>query len=244
MEVTPRAMQNLVTKAFCLEAIADKQDCTSRYRDLDGRPLEDFVIAGINVGSIFADFARKRLDGERVIFELFPHALEVSNQHKTQKFVNFGLLEIMFPTVAARMANDNPEKVIDEIIELMNTGDSSEVDYLFKAREIAWSTSTKQDRKMKELEAGQQATSPLSFYENILRTSPEDSASYQWAMHYKNGLPWLREQFEYLQSHADKPILQRIEHAFNPLRQSNPDIRIGILADMSAAAIFLHPSYQ
>jgi hypothetical protein len=244
MKLTSEDVQVLASKAFCLEAIADKKDCTTRFVDLPNRPLEDFVLAGVNVGPAFAAFAADRLAGKQALFDRFSEALDASNVHKSAKFINFGLLEIMFPIVAARLQCEDPKKVIDVSVQLMRRGTPADAQHMIAAREKAFSTSTKREQKMREIKPALQAASPYEFYMTVLKNVPEETSSHQWTQHYKNSLPWIREQFDYLQTHTDEPILERIKHAFDPVREQNPDISIGLLADMSAAAVFLHLSFQ
>src|SRR5438552_2348978 len=104
MKLTPKEVGLLLQRALCLEALADKQGCTTRYIDLEGRPLEGFIVAGINIGPSFELFAKDWLSGrETRLFHRFVAALKASNRHKSDKYINFGLLEILFPTVAARL---------------------------------------------------------------------------------------------------------------------------------------------
>lgn len=244
MKLTPEDIQVLVTKAFCLEAIADKKDCTTRYVDLENRPLESFVIAGINVGPVFETFAADRLAGGTAVFDRFSEALDTSNKHKSAKYVNFGLLEIMFPAVAARLQCHDPSKVVATMLEVMRRGSRDDVRAMVAARKKAWETSGKRAHKLSQIKEPGKAASPMGFYDTMTKTGIPNSSAVQWATHYMNGLPWVAAQLDYMQAHTDEPLLDRIKNAFDPLREEYPGIKIGILADMSAAALFLHLSFQ
>lgn len=50
-------IQGLTTKAFVLEALTDKPGCTTRYIDQPGKPLTDFMIAGINSAPFLQNLA-------------------------------------------------------------------------------------------------------------------------------------------------------------------------------------------
>ncbi len=234
----------LVQRALVLEPLADKLDCTTRYVDLPGRPLENFVLAGINVGPVFEQFATDRSQGrEARLFHRFVGALAVSREHTTGKYINFGLLEIMFPAVAARLACDDPEQVVSVMIKLMQQAPASDVTELVKARELAWSTSDKRKAKLADLTPQVRAAqSPYAFYEALVAGHPHGSTS-EWAANYQQGLPLLADQFHSLRAQTDASTLEKIAVAYNKVRGQNPDVRVGILADMSAAAIFLYLSF-
>ena len=237
-------MSVLVQKAFCLEVLADKLDCTSRFHDLPDRPLEDFVIAAINVGPIFEAFVADHQKGVKTLFHRHKEALRASNIHKSNKFVNFGLIEIMFPVVAARLGCDDPKLAVHKVVDLMKQASKEDVGYMVEARKLAWSSSEKKNEKLNDLtDVVRGAKSPFVYHEAILRSSAATTSGHQWAKHYQDGLPWLAQQFDSLQK-SKGPLLDRIKEAFDPVRRENPNIRIGILADMCAAAIFLHLSFS
>ena len=243
MKLTADEVSTLVQKAFCLEALADKKDCTTRYVDLPGKPLDDFILAGINVGPAYRQFAMDFINGKPGIFTHQTTALKASNVHKSDKYINFGLLEIMTPTVIARLTTNDPRKVVATIITVMKGGTREDVRQMIATRRLGWASSVKSKLKLAELtDEVIKAPSPYAFYKTIATNGVPDSSANQWSNHYLEGLPLLVSQFEYLQTH-DELLLDRIKNAFEPFRAANPEIKIGILADMSAAAIFLHLSF-
>jgi hypothetical protein len=243
MRLAPENVSLLVQKAFCLEVLADKEGCTSRFVDLDGKPLEDFIMAGLNAGAEFYKVAEDHLSKDKSIYKRYVETLKASQIHKSQKYINFGLLEIMFPAVAARMSCDNPQKIIEHIIKIMKNGTKQDVANMISARKLAWSSSTKRQQKLSELTPRVvAATSPYEFYERIAELPNLVSSAYQWSQHYKDGLPLLKVQFEHLQQ-TQGQLLERLKTGFDPLKKQYPEIKIGILADMCAAALFLHLSF-
>jgi hypothetical protein len=235
----------LVQKAFVLEAIADKPGCTTRYKDLEGKPLEDFIIAGLNVGPSFEAFAKRWLDDpkENEIFSHQLRALKVSTTHKSAKFISMGLLELMFPFVAARIRCDDPGKVIDVAHDLLAQAPRADVEHLIEVRKYGWARSKNKEAKLKELKTDVvESKNPGEFYTRFLNHQELVPAAYQWGKHYADKHPFIRQQFEYLQN-SSGPLLDRIREAFIPMQKENPDIKIGILADASAVAIFLHLSF-
>lgn len=247
MKLTPEAVALLVQKALVLEPLADKKGCTSRHIDLPGRPLESFVIAGINVGPIFREYSTDWLSGgEQRLYHYFVRGLQASREHATGKYVNFGLLEILFPTVAARLSCDDPDEVVPTLIRLMHAAPKSDVEAMIEARELGWVTSEKREAKLADLTpAVRQAASPFAFYEAMLaNTNSAYGSTEQWILHYQRGLPLLSAQFNLLRAQKEGSLLDKIATAYNQVYEENSDIRVGIMADMCAAAIFLYLSYS
>lgn len=234
----------LVTKAFVLEAITDKPGCTTRYADLPGKPLQDFIIAGINAASVFQAAAEEWRKEPRLseVFRHNPAALEVSNLHKSPKYVNFGLLEIMFPTVVARLQTNDPAKVVQQIVHVIQKTGNKDVRHLLKTREIAWSTSKTLHKIGFSSEKYQDCISVGAFYEQFLHDFPPKSSNYQWALQYALGLPILLAFFEGYQEAGE--IIHTTKAIFLEQKEKNPDVAVGILADMCAAAMFLWLSFH
>ena len=241
--VSPDDIQDLVAKAFVLEAITDKPRCTTRFTDLPGKPLQDFVVAGINSARYFRTFADEfRADSTTPLFRYHAEALLGSNAHKSSKYINFGLLEIMFPVVAARLVTDDPTQVIDEVIRLTKESGKADVEHMLKAREVAWSTSSKAHKQEFPAALYADAANVWDFYMRVNADSEPATSNFQWTEQYRLGLPVLRAFFEaYMQRNE---ILEATRDVFAEQREANPEIPVGILADMCAAAIFLWLSFS
>ena len=243
--LTPTEISTLVAKAFCLEAIADKNDATGRYKDLPDRPLEGFIIAGINVGSEFALFASNRITGSKRVYDHYLSALKASNKHKSSKYVNFGLLEIMFPVVATRLLCNDRHAVVSTINTVLASAPKSDVKAMLDARKLAWSTSNNLQKQSFEFSLStDDVQSPADFYEALYRKAKEGTSSLQWVEQYKQDWTILSQMFNGLLNSKKISILDKISETFNSIRAENMEIRIGILADMCAAAIFLYLSYS
>jgi hypothetical protein len=240
--VKPKHVQNLVTQAFCLEAISDKKGCTSRYVDMPGKPLKKFIIAGIKSGQYFRLFAEdfKKHDGNIDIFHYFCPTISDSNKGK---FINMGLLEIMFPTVYARLTEDDPSLVVPTIVEVMKKENNQDVRNMLDTRAIAWRTSVKPSKRDFDATPLMNEKSPFDFYMTMMGRYEESHSNFQWAKQYKEGLPILRRFFEDFRG-SDQDLLDNVRDSFNQIRPDNPEMNIGIIADMCAAAIFLHLSYD
>lgn len=241
--LSPSEVQELVTKAFVIEAITDKPGCTTRYVDLPGKPLQDFIIAGINSSKIFRTFAEARNDDPTTtVFSHNLSALKSANKHKSTKYINFGLLEIMFPVVAARLETDKPDKVIDRVIELVKATTNADVKHLLATRRLAWSTSESPHKVGFQPDKYKNLDSVWDFYMAFNKDFPPESSNFQWTEQYKQGLPILKSFFDkYLEKGE---ILQSTTAIFRELKEANPKVAVGIIADMCAAAIFLWLSFS
>lgn len=233
-------IQRLVTIAFTLEAISDKDECTTRYVDLPGKPLQDFLVAGINVGKHFAALARDvEREGDRVeIFRHFVPALLDANANKSPKFVNFGLLEAMFATVTARLLSDSGKDVPQRIQELFARPIAADVHHLLDARKLAWSTSSNDAKRNFDESPSRHLASLGEFYCQLTEMFGPETSNYQWGRHIADGFPVLVKTHAALQKHGD--VLGTIPEIHRSLRKEFSNMKIGILADWSAAAIFLH----
>ena len=90
--MTADDIQRWVEIAFTLEALSDKPGCTTRWEDLPGKPLSDFLIAGINVGPHFRRAVQKQLDDTNApIFSEYVAAMKGANENKGPNTVNIGL---------------------------------------------------------------------------------------------------------------------------------------------------------
>lgn len=241
MTLAPDDVQDLVVMAFCLEPLADKPGCTTRFVDLPGKPLTDFIVAGINVGKYFRmlaeDVAR---NAEADIFGYYLPALQSANRLKSPKTINFGLLEIMFPAVHARLQCSNRAEVIDALLEGMRRERPRDVDQMIMARREAWKTSitpAKQGFTGAEFTA---ANSPYDFYMRLREELPSTDSGHQWAEQYVQGLPVLRDTLDEL---TQQEPLAALAVAYTKATTHNPELKPGIVADMGAAALFLHLSF-
>lgn len=243
VQLSPDDIQDLVTKAFVLEAITDKPGCTTRYTDLPGKPLQDFVIAGINSGRYFRQFAAARQSDETApLYTYAAAALSNSNRHKSPKYVNFGLLEIMFPVVAARLAADDPSKVIDTASAFIKASTKQDVLALLETRKVAWSTSQTAHKIGFLPQKYRHHTSVWDFYMALHADFPVGNSNHEWTAQFKQGLPMLRSFYSAYNDAGE--IMQTTKSVYMEQRAANPNVAGGIVADMCAAAIFLWLSYN
>jgi len=236
-------IQELVNMSFTLEAISDKKGCVTRYKDLDNKTLSDFLIAGINTSKYFRYIAQDiQKNKDTDIFTYFLEALKNSNQHKSFKTINFGLLEIMFPIVYARILCNDKSKIIKKTIKIMKKENHTDVSTLLKARTLAWQTSKNKTKNNFNTSQFESCKSPYELYIKFTKTYNKNNSSNQWGMEYLQGLPILKEFLSKIKS--NETILDDIKKTFNKVKDKNPNTKIGIIADMCAAAIFIYLSYE
>ena len=234
-------VQGLVVKAFVLEALTNKPGCTTRYEDLPGKPLQDFVIAGINSADVFGKFAGT-FEKNSDIYSYNVAALKASNKHKSPKYINFGLLEIMFPAVAARLMTNSPDLIIDTIINLIKRPNNNDVGSLLATRELAWSTSETPHKINFKPNKYKDLGTVWDFYMAINSDFTSDNSNFQWTEQFRLGLPILRAIFNEYTKEGE--VMQTTESIFSIQKESNHKVAIGIIADMCAAAIFLWLSFN
>lgn len=238
--LTADEVTNLVAKAFVLEAITDKPDCTTRYHDLPGKPLQDFIIAGINSAPYLGKLVG---DTSGLIFKHAADALGASTKHKSPKYINFGLLEIMFPVVYTRLRQNDQGAIADSVIQNLKNTTNEDFGYMQRMRKLAWTTTSSQSYKNNfPYHTYADSKSVWEYYLRLLDDLRPDESGYQWAEQHKLGLPVLQD---FLKAYTEQSeIMDTTKTVFLRTRQQHPDLKIGIIADMCAAAIFLWLSFH
>ncbi|MBL7147849.1 MAG: hypothetical protein ISS82_03425 [Nanoarchaeota archaeon] len=110
-------------------------------------------------------------------------------------------------------------------------------------REEAWKTSINQSKINFTGEDYKNIKSPYNCYMNLMENLPENNSGHQWSKEYQKGLPIIKTFFNNFSS-SDKQLIEEIKNTFNQIRTENQDMKIGVIADMCAVAIFLYLSYN
>lgn len=243
--LSPDAVQTIATIAFCLEPLGEKPGCTTRTVDIAGKPLTDFLIAGIGVGATLRYFAEAVLADERTpIFAEYAAALRASTQFKSPKIISMGLLEIMFPVIYARLRCEDRTHVVDAVIAGMRRESAEDVALMIEARGIAWETSGNPAKQAFNGAAFAGVKSPWEFYECMHALPGGPESSYQWAEEYFNGLPILRQVLVALEGIADATtMVDATAEVHRAVIAERPQVKVGMVADMCAAGLFLHMSF-
>jgi hypothetical protein len=191
--LSPEDINDLVVKAFTLEALTDKPGCTTRYQDLPGKPLQDFIIAGINSSRFFASLARNlEKDPESPIFRYNLDALKASNKHKSTKYINFGLLEIMFPVVYARLKTNERHGIVSEIVEAIKATTNEDVRSLLDTRALAWSTSNTVHKIGFDVDKYKKLGTVWEFYMALNEDFDEETLTFSGLSSIKKDYPFLK----------------------------------------------------
>ncbi len=247
MKITPQKNRQCVQIAFILEPILDKNGCSTRFHDLPGKPISDFLISAINIGQIIEGYADTVINKKsRQLFSHFHNAIQISNEYKSKKYMNVGLLEAMFVSIKTRLDSNSLEEALNNYKNTQkNTNNQDIVDYI-KAFKLAWSTA-RNGYKRDIIETMEKEVSKYSnfydWYELKLMMSKDPSTStFQWIRESREGYPLIKRFVEEIDE--SNGLIKSIENSYNKIHAENPLLKVGILADLSAAALFLYLSYQ
>ena len=242
-QLTPANIARLVEHACAIEVSAEKEGCVTFTRSIDGRSGQDFLVAAMNTAPYYEKLARRvAADPRMPIFSYFPQALSHANENKSEKTVNFGILEVMFQAVYARLLTSDPEKVVDIMIALTKREQPLDVQYLLTAREMAWKSSRKEEKRDFNSAPFAHLNSVRAFYGALVDNFPANSSNHQWGAEFLNGLPAIRAYLSGLDKNPK--YRESIEKTYRELHRDRPETKVGILADMAAAALFLRLSFN
>lgn len=247
MGLTPQKVRQLVEVSFVLEPLLDKKDCTTRYVDIPGKPLCDFVVSGINTGAVIEEYAHSVLvEGRNQMFSHFPKAVRASNAYRNKKFVNVGLLEFMFVTLKTRFGSPSLEGALNSYIPTLKNTTKEDVLNNLKGFRVAIKTSKnreKIDAAKTNYEYFKTANNIYELYTLVLERFPDpNSSGYQVAMQYLSGFTIVCKYVSELDESVG--LIKSVENTYNKLHREQPDMKVGILADLVASVIFLYLSYQ
>lgn len=201
MNIDPLEVQRQVSLAFVLEPLAEKEGCTTRYKDQNSElSLARLQAAGVSVGPYFYELAtrvKKESGQPKVFYDLFQPALASSALNATsKKHINYGLLELLFPFVIARLTIDGDGlAVCNRFSEVLKNSSSDDVDYIDQARSLAWSTSRKDYKRNYPKKIG--GANLLEYYQRNVTESRKINygTSARWYEELVRGMPILREMY-------------------------------------------------
>lgn len=244
MHLTPQRVRQLTQLSFTLEPLLNKNGCTTRYADLPGKPLVDFIIAGVNVGTVIEDFAEEAINGEMRMFSHFKPAILASNDFKNAKLINTGLLHFIFITICVRLKSKNLADAIENYIPVMQATTNKDAQDFVNGLEVSWSTSAS---KIDWLQSRREVLPNVSSYYELQSTLYKNSQDHTTSSYYVTklafeGFPIIGRFINDIEE--EQGLLKSIENTYNKLHAENPNLQIGILADLSATALFLYLSFQ
>lgn len=242
-----------VALACTLEPISNKPGCVTRYIDLNRNTLEMFISAGVNVYPAFYHLAEflQQSQNQEGMYKFFHEAILLSKANRKGGQINQGILEFLFPIVAAHVLYDpNNEKGTDYLLEQSslilkrtNTDDVRE----FVAGKFAGRDITKASRgKGYEI-----------FIHDVDNVSDFYLKEYQREMNEKGHATGLMHNRQFVEGFPDiklcydafcksnKKFSDRLVDAYIAVmtKKENLGIGVGLVADFTAVTIYLALSY-
>lgn len=114
---------------------------------------------------------------------------------------------------------------------------------LLAARQIAWRTSNKPSKRDFDPSPYLGLPTVEAFYKKLMQDFPPDDSNYQWAEHALNGHYITRIFYKHMPKDVNG-ILTAIPEIYDVVREHYPNMKVGIIADHCAAAIFLRLSHS
>jgi len=132
--------------ACTLEPISYKKGCTTRYRDVTPTlKIENFIVAGINIGDAFEELAKRIIDDKKtnqnIYYDLCLKAQKDSLKNRGGHRINQGIIEFMFPIVISQLTHkeSNPYHILKKTTGVLKETNKQDVLYLEKMRNFAFS---------------------------------------------------------------------------------------------------------
>lgn len=245
-ELSPGQLQRFVELSLVLEPVADKEGCTTRHVDIPGKPLGDFLIAAVNVGEIFREYASSLLEGNQEVYSHLLRALAVSNDFKRKKYINHGLLVFLFIAVKSRHMSSSLDEAVKNMFRVIKESGSQDVRNYMKSWEVNLETST-QSYKAKETndnrETFDSATSLFELFVAGTRVFKDPHTTlYQFCKEHVSGYPTVMRYCNGLRKSESTFI--SVQDTYAAVRADYPERSPGLLSDLAAAALFLYLSFQ
>jgi triphosphoribosyl-dephospho-CoA synthetase len=238
-EINPLEVQRQVTLAFSLEATFPKTECTSRYQDISPQQrFEDFLISAINSGEYFYRLA-ERIKNEqkqpRIIYDLASACLKESTRNRQGKIVNYGLIETMFPVVAAKcLYGKEAEKTLELVPEVLKKTSPEDVHYVSEMRRIVYSRSNKEFKR--SFPFNEIGSNVWEHYQHHLTLAPR--VSKQFVEEILKGMPLAKQIYQSLAAEGEQPLGKKIPAGFAQAKLAS-GLPAGAVADFTAVALYL-----
>lgn len=245
--ITPERVHTLTAIAFALEPTLDKEGCTTRRYDLPGKELSQFMIAGINIAAVFGQYAQSVLhEGNTRLFSHFSAMLRASNDYKNKKHLSLGPAHYGLIVVKTRLVSATLEDALRNLIPVIKQTTNQDVRDWSDGVRLAMDT-TEKPLKKKALrlhlaQDGEVATIYELQRRILERAESRDSSNYQSPHQVISGFPVLQRYIAEIDE--QKGIIKSLEDTYARIRQEDPTLKVGILADLSACALFLYSSYK
>ena len=234
----PFEVQRQVTLAFTLEALVPKTGCTSRFSDVGAKQkFEYFAVSAINCGRYFNELAKRIIDtgGQpEVMYDCALAALKDSQQSRSGKVVNYGLLETMLPVVAARcIFESDGETTLEQVPVVLQATSKADVCCVSEMRKVVYSQS---DKPFKQAFAHHtEGATVFEHYQHHQQVGTDVSKLF--VREIMQGMPLAALMFNCLRQQGGS-LAERINEGFDAARQVSA-LPAGAVADFCAVALYL-----
>ena len=236
-------------RACALEPLSDKKGCTTRYADLSSeQKLEQFVVAGINLGGAILSFLTKiEQNGPDTLYDSCYDMQVMSKLNRRGGRINQGIIEFGFPLLAAIALYDphcekGVDYVCDKAVELMKSTKREEVDKLREMKQFAYLLS-RFEREIPD----HNVDNVYSYYQRELAQAEEEKNlnSIVHNHQFVHGFPDIKSVYQEI-SQREGNLNYRAVAAYNQVfnQQHYQEIGKGLAADFIAVALFLTFCYH
>jgi len=235
--ITPRDVRRYVQLASVLEPIAEKNGCTTRSKDLcEFQKLEYFLTAGVNIGDAFEDLASRLPGFPCLTYDLCYRAQADSKKNRRGRRTNQGIIEFLFPLVISQVSNNltDPDQIIGQVPYVLEKTSSKDAFWLQKMQNLAFEMSGYYHRIFSICEE----TNILSYYQKRLNNSVSHSDKFHNQEIVAN-YPTLEYMLRILTNYEVAPLSKSMQYVYDKVREEQPEMPTGIIADLTACLIFL-----
>jgi len=250
--------------SFVLEPIAEKPGLTTRTKDLNSNlKLENFLVAGINVGDAFRKLAERIYENNNlpITYDLALQAQKDSFKNRIGTRLIYGGIISLFPLIITqlRIQSTDPYEILDNIEGVLKQTHKEDTLYLQKLENFAYSHHKNHSKYMFTIKDDYKNI--FDYYEkdllNIQIPTSLEKAGFstraqQWSDRAKtgssnkeilNGYPILRSMlnifFNDIKKNKSLGVSETAEEIDFLIRKAFPDVHIQWLADLHVCLLYL-----
>jgi len=252
--LSPNEVARIVQVAFVLEPIVDKIGLTTRYSDFNKNlKLENFLVAGINVGDSFRELAERiyKSNNLPITYDLALQAQKDSFKNRKGTKLIYGGIISLFPLIITQLhiQSTDPYKVLDNVKNILKKTYKKDTLYLQELENFAYSHHPNHSKYMFEVK--DKYKNIFDYYEKDLIAIGEVKPG--WSDRAKtgssnkeilNGYPILKSMLDLFFNNIknNKPYLgisETSEEIDSLIRKSFPNAHIQWLADLHVCLLYL-----
>jgi len=144
--ISPVDIRRYIQIACALEPISYKKGCTTRYYDITPTlKIENFIVAGINIGDAFEELARRIIKNndpsQNIYYDLCLKAQKDSLKNRGGHRINQGIIESLFPIVISQLTyrEYNPYQILQKTSDVLKNTNKQDIANLQKMNKFAFS---------------------------------------------------------------------------------------------------------